>query len=96
MITHIAIFKWKPEVTKEEIEEAFNEIRSLRDKVEGLSDILCGENYNKWNDGFTHAVVVLADTQEALDAYRNHPDHKKIAAKTDVWEEKGIGINFKC
>ncbi|KKR27180.1 MAG: hypothetical protein UT60_C0059G0036 [candidate division CPR2 bacterium GW2011_GWD2_39_7] len=46
MITHIAIFKWKPEVTKEEIEEAFNEIRSLRDKVEGLSDILCGENYN--------------------------------------------------
>ena len=53
MITHIAIFKWKPEVTKEEIEEAFNEIRSLRDKVEGLSDILCGENYNGMMDLLT-------------------------------------------
>jgi thiamine biosynthesis lipoprotein ApbE len=95
VIVHVAIFKWKLDVTVEEIDKVLAEIKALKDKVEGIQDIFCGDNYNKWNEGFTHAVVVLAQTQEALDNYRNHPDHAKVAVKTDAWEEKGIGIDFE-
>jgi len=37
---------------------------------------------------------VLAKNQEALDAYRNHPDHQRVAKEIEEIEEDGIGIDF--
>ncbi|HEV3157276.1 MAG TPA: Dabb family protein [Candidatus Baltobacteraceae bacterium] len=95
MITHIALFTWKDGTTPNDIVEALQEVKSLRHKVEGLLAIHCGENFSKWNEGFTHAVVVLAENQDALDAYREHPDHEAVAAKIEAMEHRGIGIDFK-
>ncbi len=95
MITHIAIYKFKEGTVAKEIDLALSEVKSLKDKVRGLVDILAGKNYNKWNEGFTYAIVVLAENQEALDAYRAHPDHAKIAEILDKMEDKGIGIDFE-
>lgn len=95
MITHIAIYKFKDSVTEEEIDSVLLEVKSLKDKVDGLDNILVGKNYNKWNEGYTHAIVVLAESQDALDAYRAHPDHAKVAEILDKMEDKGIGIDFE-
>lgn len=94
MIVHIALFAWKPGVSAREIEEAVGDVRALKNRVRGLIDIRCGENFSKWNDGFTHAFVVTAEDQAALDAYRAHPDHKKVAARLDAMESKSIGFDF--
>lgn len=96
MIVHIALFKWKPEVSQDTIEKAFDDVRSLKSKVDGLTDIMCGENFSKWNEGFTHAVVVLARDRTALEAYRNHPDHVVVGNLIDIIEEKSIGIDFEA
>lgn len=95
MITHIAIYKFKDSVTEEEIDSALLEVKSLKDKIDGLDNILVGKNYNKWNEGYTHAIVVLAENQEALNAYRAHSDHEKVAKILDEMEDKGIGIDFE-
>ncbi|HLC77267.1 MAG TPA: Dabb family protein [archaeon] len=67
----------------------------LKKKVDGLIDIRCGENFSKWNEGFTHAVIVMAKTRTALDAYRFHPFHKKVADKIEKMEEKSVGVDFE-
>lgn len=95
MITHIAIYKFKEDSTEEEINKALLDVKALKDKVSGLSNILVGRNYNRWNEGYTHAIVVLAETQEVLDAYRAHPDHGKVAKVLDEIEDNGIGIDFE-
>ena len=95
MITHIAIYKFKEDCTEEQINDALLEVKALKDKVSGLSDILVGKNYNKWNEGYTHAIVVLAENQEVLDTYRAHPDHAKVAKILDEIEDRGIGIDFE-
>lgn len=95
MITHIALYRFKAETGKADIDRVLSEVRSLRSKVPGLADIRCGENFSKWNEGYTHAIVVLAEGRDALDAYRNHPDHKAIAEWFDKSEEKSIGIDFE-
>ena len=94
MIVHVALFQWKPGVTQEQVSSALEDVRALKSKVPGLHDILCGANYSKWNDGLTHAVVVLAETQEALDAYRRHPDHVVVGKLIDGMEHRGIGVDF--
>lgn len=94
MIVHMAIFKWKKDITEEEIHNILNQLRGLKDKVQGLMEIHCGKNISKWANDYTHAVLVLAKNQEALDSYRNHPDHQKIARKIEEMEEDSIGVDF--
>jgi len=77
MIVHVALFTWKDSAKASEIKATLKLVKSLKNKVDGLLDIRCGENYSKWNEGYTHAFVVTAKNQKALDAYRKHPVHKK-------------------
>lgn len=95
MIIHIALFEWKPEVSKNAVEHALEDVRTLKTKVDGLIDVLCGENFSKWSGGYTHAVVVLAKNRQALEAYRKHPDHEDVATRIEKMEVKSIGIDFE-
>ena len=94
MIIHIALFGWKAGVSAQEIEKAMADVRALRSKIKGLHEIYCGENFSKWNEGYTHAVVVLAADQSALQTYRDHPDHKEVASRIDRMEAKSVGVDF--
>jgi len=94
MLVHIAIYKWKPGTTEAKVLQAFEEIKLLKRKVPGLHSIYCGKNFSKFSEGFTHAIVVLAENQQALDAYRKHPGHEKAAKIIEEMEESGIGIDF--
>lgn len=95
MIVHIALFKWKPGVTRGEIEEAISDVRALKSEVDGVTDVRCGENFSKWNEGYTHAFLVLAKDRTALDAYRRHPDHVKVAERIDAMDGGSIGVDFE-
>ncbi len=95
MVTHIALFRWKENITHNEISRIMTDIKKLKNKIKDVIDINCGTNFSKWNEGYTHAVVVKVKNRKALDNYRNHPKHKPIAEKVDQMEEKSIGIDFE-
>lgn len=95
MVIHIALYKWKPDTAPEAIEKAMADIRTLKSKVEGVLNIWCGQNFSKWNEGYTHAFLVLAEDRIALDAYRNHPDHVDAAKRIDAMDGGSIGIDFE-
>lgn len=95
MVIHIALFRWKNGTTEKEINNFLESIRQLKDKCSGIANIFCGKNYHQESKGITHGVVVLAENQEALDNYRNQPDHKIIAEKIELVEEDGLGFDFK-
>jgi len=95
MVTHIAIFKFKKEVPKEEIDSAIIELSNLKSKFPRILEISAGENFSKYSEGFTHAVVVKFANRGDLDVYRAHPEHKPISEKLESFEEKSIGIDFE-
>ncbi len=95
MIVHIALFKWKSNVSPKDIEQILADVRLLKSKVEGIIEIHCGENFSKWNEGFTHAFVIFAKDRIALESYRNHPDHKDVANRIEKIEGKSIGLDFE-
>jgi len=94
MNIHLALYKWKPEVTPEQIVQALHDIESLAAKVPGIIDIVTGENTSRYSEGYTHAILVRGEDQAAIDAYRNHPDHTKAAAIIEGMEDQGIGVDF--
>lgn len=93
-VVHVALFKWKEGTSRDDVEQALQLVRSVADRVEGVREIYCGKNTSRWGKDFTDAVVVIADSSEALEAYRVDPVHKQAAEAIDVIELDGIGIDF--
>ena len=91
---HVAIFKWKNDVGRSDIDRVMSEVASLKDKVPGVIEIFAGENHSKYSEGYSHVVMVRAESQAAIDAYRAHPDHVKVADEIDIYELKGAGVDF--
>lgn len=96
MVVHIALFQWKSNISKTEIEQAFADVRALKGKVAGVIDIFCGENFSPWAEKFTHAVVVLTKDRNALNAYRKHPNHTDVAKRIEAMEDKSLGVDFEA
>ena len=94
MNIHIALYKWKDNVTPEQVKEVFHKLGDLGPKVPGLISITCTRNDSKYSEGYTHIIFVRGENQAAIDAYRAHPLHKEIADQIDSMEDKGIGIDF--
>lgn len=95
MVTHIALFRWKKDVSQGEIDQIMYDIKNLKDQIGEVVDLYCGENFSKWNEGYTHAVVVKTKTRKDLDAYRKHSAHIPVAKKVEELEDHSIGIDFE-
>lgn len=95
MIIHIALFKWKENIPGEEIKLLMDELKSLKAKIPEVIELYAGENFSKWNEGYTHAVIVKTKTKQDLQSYRSHPAHLPVAKKVEEMEEKSIGIDFE-
>jgi len=95
MVIHIALFKWRDDVAESEINGIMEEIEQLKGKIDEIVEIYCGKNFSKWSKGYTHAVIVMVENKEALDAYRNHPLHTPIAKKVEKLEEDSMGIDIE-
>jgi heme-degrading monooxygenase HmoA len=95
MNIHIALYRWKQGTAPEEIQRFLKEVEALADKVPGVLSIQTGENTSKYGEGYTHAILVRAEDEAAIEAYRQHPDHKAVAQAIEAIEENGIGVDFR-
>ena len=96
MNIHIALYRWKDTVSQVDISNALTGIEALADEVPGIIDIVTGENTSKYGRGFTHAILVRGKNQQAIDEYRAHPNHVRLARDIDFMEEQGIGVDFEA
>ena len=94
MHVHIAVFRWKKNVSEAQVEEALKEVAALKFKIPGIIEISCGRNTSPYSEGYTHVVLVRGQSQAAIDAYRKHPDHVLVAKRIEEMEEHGIGVDF--
>lgn len=94
MFVHIAIYKWKSSVTPEEVKKALAEVKALETKIPGITEISWGKNTSKYGEGYSHVILIRADDETAINGYRQHPDHQKVAEKIEAMEDHGIGVDF--
>lgn len=80
MIRHYGMFQFHPEVTPEQIEDCFAEMRGMVGKITGLLGMEYGayESSEGLNDGFTHGFIMSFDTAANREAYLPHPEHERV------------------
>lgn len=91
-VRHIVVFKYKNTATPEQVKEATDAFRDLKNKVPGIVSFEHGENISpeKKDLGFNHVYQITFKNVAARDAYLPHPDHNnfgKILGKLSIVED---------
>ena len=94
MHIHIALYRWKTDTSPTKIEDALKNLEKLRGKIPGLVEISYGENKSQFSEGYSHVILIRGETAEAIQAYRDHPDHQAAALAIESIEQHGIGVDF--
>jgi hypothetical protein len=80
MYIHCFVFRWKPDVTPEQIEGAASEIRNLQGQIPGLLATYVGRNESPRGQGYSFGGVMKFADKSSFEAYGPHPVHQKLLA----------------
>ncbi len=79
-VLHVVAFKFKEEVTKEQIDKVCKEFAALKDKIPQIVRFQAGVNNSpeKLNKGLTHCFILMFKNAKARDEYLPHPAHQEF------------------
>ena len=82
MIRHIVLFKARPDVTESHIKAIFADLHAIKGKLPGILAIHSGrsESPEQIERGYLHGFTVDFTDWQALAAYQDHTDHKRVGA----------------
>lgn len=81
MIQHIVVLKWKAGTTAAQVDQVLAQADVLMDGIDAVQRITVGRNSGGANHGFTHAIVVNVDGEEALATYLDHPVRRQYVTE---------------
>ena len=96
LLRHVVAFRFKPEVTPEQMRKATEDFLALEGKVpqivalEGGADIRMQRKMGR----FTHAFIVTVKDEADLAAYGAHPDHRAFSASVDPLLAEVVVVDY--
>lgn len=84
-LRHVVAFKFKPEITTEQMQKATIDFHNLKAQIpqiiefEGGGDIAVQKKEGK----YTHCFVVTVNNEKDLATYSEHPVHKAFSKSVD-------------
>jgi hypothetical protein len=84
-LRHVVAFKFKPEVTKEQMQKVTKDFYSLKSQIpqiiefEGGADVAMQKKMGK----YTHCFIVTVNNEKDLEIYGAHPIHKAFSKSVD-------------
>jgi hypothetical protein len=94
MLTHVVIWKYRPDVEREVREEHVRMLRSLSSVIKEVESLAVGFDVVKLPRSFDTGLVALFRDRAALDAYTIHPEHIKVAAFGKTISEQVASVDF--
>lgn len=80
-VEHLVLFRWQPEATASQIDAAIAALQDLADKVPGILQLSCGENFSDRAKGYQHGLFVRFGDRATLAAYQAHPAHQAVVER---------------
>jgi hypothetical protein len=84
VITHVVVFRWKPEMPPEQMGAIVAELHTLPAIIPSIRDYRCGPDEGVVAGNFDFAVVATFDDLEAWRAYDTDAEHQRIRTEMIV------------
>lgn len=103
VLKHVVMYKFKPEISAEQVQEVVTAFLGLRDKVNAnagapgiILNIEHGTNTSQEgkSDGLTHIFVVTFSGEGGLDFYLKHPAHDAYVQIVKDRREKVVVFDY--
>jgi len=78
MLRHVALFRFKPETTDEQIDAAMIALSTLPGQIDVLRKFRFGPDAGIAEGAWDFAVVAVLDDADGYIAYRDHPVHVAV------------------
>jgi len=78
VLRHIALFRWKPEATAEDVSKIEAALHRLPGKIPCIQSYRFGRDLGVQEGNADFALVADFSDEEALAVYANHPDHLAV------------------
>jgi Stress responsive A/B Barrel Domain len=95
MLTHLVVWKYRPDIPQATREDHVAQLRSLRSVVTGIDSLTVGFDMLHLARSYDTGLVAVFDDREALDAYTVHPDHVKVAEFGRSISEHVVSVDFE-
>lgn len=92
MIRHIVLIRFRPEISEAAIAAIFADLHAIKAKLPGVLAITSGrsESPEAIERGYMHGFVADFADWAVLQAYQDHPDHKRVGAALVAAADGGI------
>jgi|SRR5215471_16997924 len=77
-VLHIVLFRWKPDVSSEQLIPVRQALLGLSETIPGILEIRCGENFSQRSKGYQTVLFVRFASRQALEEYLPHPAHRSV------------------
>lgn len=95
-LRHVVLFKFKPEVTKAQVQEVVDAFAALPKKIDTIADFEWGTDVSveMKSEGYTHCFVVSFQDAKARDEYLPHAAHAEFVKLVGPRIEKVLVFDF--
>jgi hypothetical protein len=95
-VKHIAIARFKPATSEQQISDFFEAVGRMREHVPGILDYSWGVNDSPegLSQGFTHALVMTFRDAAAREACLRHPAHEQAKAGILPFVEAVVVVDY--
>jgi hypothetical protein len=81
MVRHVALFRWKPETTPEDVSRIEAALRKLPEKIPCIQSYRFGRDLGVQDGNADFALVADFADEAGLHTYGTHPDHLAVIAE---------------
>ena len=93
---HVVAFKFKPEVTRNQIDEIITEFKSLKNRIPSIVDFEGGKDVSNENlhKGYTHCFTVSFKNEAGRAIYQPHPAHQEFGKHLTPLLEEAFVMDY--
>lgn len=95
MLTHIVIWKYKPEVSEEQRSEHVERLRRLDGIIPEIRSFAVGHDVLKLPRSFHAGLVATFQDRAGLEAYDTHPEHQSVVQFGRTISEQVASVDFE-
>lgn len=95
MITHIVLFKFKPETTEAEVQKLAEGLGGLPQLIEEIREFRFGADVVRSERSYDLGLVSSFEDLDALQSYNVHPEHQKVVAQVKAIAANVVAVDFE-
>jgi hypothetical protein len=96
MLTHIVVWKYKPDIEQAIREEHVAQLRRLASVIEEVDSLSVGFDVIHLPRSYDTGLVAAFPDRAALEAYTDHPEHVKVADFGRSISEHVASVDFEA